>query len=208
MPKIRKKKPGTNSILIKHIGAVVKVIYSDIYFIGDAFHTPSAFNAHALKTHLRGADSAIGFKVLVEKLCTVETDWFMFMVCFFKTPNGEIIVATGKQVMESVNTVTFAKDSKLFIDNIINNIVAADDDLEKENLVTYGYMCGPHDIYDFEKMEEPLIDRFFAINILDKSIQDNEPVTFDSELLLMSIKNSSLLKGEHLTSSMFKKKGE
>lgn len=196
MKKKRTKKPSSLGIGIKHISAVVKKAYHDIFFIGDSFNAPIAFNAHGINTHLRGVDCSTGLKVLIETLITQETGWFIFMVCYFETPNGQITVATGSQIIEKCNAVTMGNDSTLLFNHLIDNLIENNDDenITKENLISYGYMFGPHDKYDFDAMEENLIDRFFAIGIVEQSIKVVKPVEFDLEILLNAIRTSSVSK--------------
>lgn len=181
MAKDKKRNKKYNHDLTKRITITraVTSMLGSMFFIGDNRHAPTCFSESKLQSHIKGDNLIKGRAALRDLLVFGKATWSLLVIGFVKN-DDEVEVITGTRATDEITGLEFFSNFIPYVHETLHEMLKAND-LTADDLHSYGYFANMCDIYDLDKLEPNLIDRFFRIGLGDdnNSLNEEELVGFE-----------------------------
>lgn len=163
--------------------------FEELYFVGDEFHKPIAFNTHHLRYRIEPKVAVQLETKFIEKVITTNLNWKMLLVIFVKEGNSnEVSTITTVINTTETNMVEFCNYVKANLRLVIENALKANT-VPLNAYLTYAYTISYIDMVE-EQLADSLADKALAINLLE-DVGKLTPFTFEDKDLIKAILTSN-----------------
>lgn len=162
--KKRNKKHNVNKFLQFGFEKLVKDALETVYFVGDEFRKPFAFNCHhlrnsALKSSVREAEHEF-----LKRLLNEELQWRTIAIAFLEGEEEGTIDTVATEFTSKTTFIPFINYMEENLKPAINKAIE-EDGCDKDKLITYAYVVMNMEGY-FERYCEKITDMMFQIDLL------------------------------------------
>lgn len=187
-PKKRTKKHDPQKAFKFLFNKLINEALDTIYFIGDEFRKPTAFNCHHLRnTALRNSvrEAEIEF---MTRILNGEFKWRTIIVAFLEGDEEGLIDTVATELSATTTFVPYIKYLEENMLAAVHNAIEKDG-CDKDKLLSYAYLVLKND-GKFERYSEKLTDMMFEIDLLALSRNpDKERYNFTCKDFVESMVN-------------------